>query len=154
MVRLGNTDIVRDATAIDPNPDKPRRSRAKKHAASTSDSDWRDGWYPPSSINADDLDSTYNNITSSSTSSSSPSIINTISLQNNCPLAAAEKDNTIKMEPKVDTVSQPKNKNREADTTSEKVYANKQQQPQVPKSSEDANKSKKIFDKIKNLFKF
>lgn len=59
------------------------------------------------------------------------------------------------MEPKVETVSQPKNKNREADTTSEKVYANKQQQqPQLPKSSEDANKSKKIFDKIKNLFKF
>lgn len=144
MVRAGNTDIVRDVMAIDRSTEKPKRRPNRKPAASSSDSDWSDGWYP-SSLNVvvaatDNLDST------KITSSSSPPLINAIKP----PPASAttEKDDTINLESKVKTVSSTinnSNKIEEVDTTS-KI--------EEPKRSEDDNKSKKVLDKLKNLFKF
>lgn len=156
MVRLGNTDIVRDEAIVDKEPNKPKRRPNTKKALASSDSDWRDEWYssnnslPSSSISAK-IDSSHSSINNPSSSSSPPPLINNSSInlpKNHHPLTA-ESGDTEEVESKSSSVSSQEEEGMNT-TKIEKVQATNQHESVVPEDE----KSKRVIDKLKNFFKF
>lgn len=152
MVRLGNTDLVRDEAIVDKEPNKPKRRPNTKKAPASSDSDWRDEWYssnnslPSSSISAK-IDSSHSSINNSSP----PPLINNSSInlpKNHHPLTA-ESGDTEEVESKSSSVSSQEEEGMNT-TKIEKVQATNQHESVVPEDE----KSKRVIDKLKNFFKF
>lgn len=153
MVRLGNIDLVRDEALIE--HDKISKPRFRRTKPVSSDSDWDLGWYSSSQssndINNNKLDSKKNTFISTQSplnSINSPTFKTHQEYQN--PLPVDDDDATNKKDSKVG-IKLKSSDGEKDNTTSEKQNSSREYQKTVPEKDE---KSKKVIDKLKDLFKF
>lgn len=161
MVRLGNIDLVREEALIEhDNNTKPKRRQSKRQS---SDEDWSFGWCYPSKSSNDDsklssLDSNKNSKDKNFDKSppSKHEKIHQTSLQaDNLPLN--EDKINEKEEENKSGINVKLSGDEKDNTTSEqfKDIISKEQNNSMPENTNHRDeKSQKVIDKLKNLFKF